>query len=383
MTLLEALDGFVTPQLLSRLSGQLGEPDSTVRSSLRMAFPTLLAGLLAKASDGGFLRHVTDLLGDSAVDPRMADDPAAVVTAAQASSPLGNLATRFLSSTFGGQLDTVTSQFAAATGLRAGTAGSLLRLASPLLMSALASRVRGGGLSALTSLLTSERTSILAALPAGLGQVIGLGRTAAQSGTAPTPEYERSRGVGWLWPVAAALALFAAWSLLRRSSTAPQVESVMMLREDTTLVDRQLPGNIQLRVPGAGLESGLLTFLEQNRPLEPATWFDFDRLLFDTGKATLRPESRPQLANVAEILKAYPSVGVKIGGYTDNVGDPASNVALSQARATNVANELAALGVPAQRLAAEGYGEEHPVADNTTEAGRAQNRRIALRVTQR
>jgi outer membrane protein OmpA-like peptidoglycan-associated protein len=189
--------------------------------------------------------------------------------------------------------------------------------------------------------------------------------------------------MGWFWPVAAALALFAAWSLLRRSSTAPPVESVMMVREDTTLVERQLPGDVQLRISKDGLENGLLTFLEDNRPLEPATWFDFDRLLFDTGKATLRPESRPQLANVAEILKVYPSVAVRIGGYTDNVGDPATNLALSRARATNVANELATLGVPAARLTAEGYGEQHPIADNTTEAGRAQNRRIALRVTQR
>jgi outer membrane protein OmpA-like peptidoglycan-associated protein len=379
MTLLEALDGLATPQLLSKLSGQLGEPESTVRSSLRMAFPTLLAGLLAKASDPGFLRQLTDLLGDAAVDPRIADDPGAVVTAAQPSSSLGNLATRFLSSSFGGRLDTVTSQFGAAAGLRTGTAGSLLRLATPLVMSALASRVRGGGLSALTSLLTAERSSITAALPAGIGQAIGIARGPA---SAATPEYERARGLRWLWPIAAALAVFAAWSLLQRSST-PQVESVMMVREETGTVDRTLPGNVRLSVPKTGLENELIVFLEQNRPIEPATWFNFDRLLFDTGKATLRPESRAQLANVAEILKAYPAVTVKIGGYTDNVGEPSANLALSQARATNVANELATLGVGAERLSAEGYGEQHPVADNTTDAGRAQNRRIALRVTAR
>jgi outer membrane protein OmpA-like peptidoglycan-associated protein len=379
MTLLEALDGLATPPLLSKLAGQLGEPDSTVRSSLRMAFPTLLAGLLAKAGDPDFLRHLTDLLSDGALDGRIADDPAAVVTAAQPSSPLGNLATRFLSSAFGGRLDTVTSQFGAAAGLRTGTAGSLLRLATPLVMGALVSRVRGGGVSALTSLLGAERNAIIAALPAGIGQAIGIGRGAA---AAPTPEYERPRGLGWIWPIAAALAVFAAWSLLRRSS-APQVESVMMVRENTGVVDRQLPGNVRLSVPATGLESELLVFLEQDRALEPATWFDFDRLLFDTGKATLRPESHAQLANVAEILKAYPSVAVKIGGYTDNVGEPSANLALSQARATNVANELATLGVPAARMSAEGYGEQHPVADNSTETGRAQNRRIALRVTAR
>jgi OmpA-OmpF porin, OOP family len=63
------------------------------------------------------------------------------------------------------------------------------------------------------------------------------------------------------------------------------------------------------------------------------------------------------------------------------VGDPAANLKLSQDRAANVMKEIVVLGVAPERLSAEGYGEQHPVADNTTETGRQQNRRIALRVT--
>jgi outer membrane protein OmpA-like peptidoglycan-associated protein len=81
------------------------------------------------------------------------------------------------------------------------------------------------------------------------------------------------------------------------------------------------------------------------------------------------------------ILKAYPAVKVKIGGYTDNVGAPAANLRLSQERADAVKQAIVHDGVGANRIVAEGYGEQHPVADNTTEGGRAQNRRIALRVT--
>jgi outer membrane protein OmpA-like peptidoglycan-associated protein len=103
-------------------------------------------------------------------------------------------------------------------------------------------------------------------------------------------------------------------------------------------------------------------------------------LLFESGSATLKPESQEQLRNIAEILKAYPNVKVKIGGYTDNVGDPAFNMKLSQDRATNVMNELVILGVASNRLEAEGYGEKHPVANNSTEEGRAKNRRISLQV---
>src|SRR5262249_32007068 len=70
-----------------------------------------------------------------------------------------------------------------------------------------------------------------------------------------------------------------------------------------------------------------------------------------------------------------------VGGYTDNTGDPGANQKLSQDRATAVFTELVTLGVPAQRMSAEGYGQQYPVADNSTDSGRAQNRRIALRVT--
>jgi outer membrane protein OmpA-like peptidoglycan-associated protein len=86
---------------------------------------------------------------------------------------------------------------------------------------------------------------------------------------------------------------------------------------------------------------------------------------------------------MVEILKAYPTVHLKIGGYTDNVGDPAANFKLSDERAKSVRNEMIKMGVEPSRLLAEGYGEQYPVASNDTEEGRAQNRRIAVRVTKK
>jgi K(+)-stimulated pyrophosphate-energized sodium pump len=147
---------------------------------------------------------------------------------------------------------------------------------------------------------------------------------------------------------------------------------------------RTLRDGTTLRIPERGVEGRLLAFIEDpDVSTDSTTWFDFDRLLFDTGSARLRPESQEQLRDVAAILKAHPNVNLKIGGYTDNVGSAGQNLTLSQQRASNVRQELVRLGVAPNRLAAEGYGQEHPVADNSTEAGRELNRRISMRVTQK
>jgi outer membrane protein OmpA-like peptidoglycan-associated protein len=145
---------------------------------------------------------------------------------------------------------------------------------------------------------------------------------------------------------------------------------------------KKLPNGIELNIPELGVENKLISFIDDTkRPVDDKTWFSFDRLTFETGKATLKPESQEQLKNISEILKAYPKVTLKIGGYTDNTGDPQVNLKLSQQRADTVMADIVRLGVNASRLKAEGYGKEHPVADNSTEEGRAKNRRIDMRVT--
>ncbi|MFD1820683.1 K(+)-stimulated pyrophosphate-energized sodium pump [Pseudarcicella hirudinis] len=147
------------------------------------------------------------------------------------------------------------------------------------------------------------------------------------------------------------------------------------------LFSKKLSSGVDLNIPENGIENNLLKFIEDaSKPVDKTTWFDFDRLTFETGKSVLKPESQEQLKNIAEILKAFPKVSIKLGGYTDNTGDAKENLMLSNERAASVKSELEKLGVSAQRLESEGYGQEHPVADNTTEEGRALNRRISIRV---
>jgi len=99
---------------------------------------------------------------------------------------------------------------------------------------------------------------------------------------------------------------------------------------------------------------------------------------FDTGKATLKPDSEAVLAEIHKLLGAHPDWKIRVEGHTDNTGAKATNQALSAQRAGSVAAWLAAKGVDKNRMTTQGFGDSKPVADNSTEDGRAKNRRVEL-----
>ena len=104
--------------------------------------------------------------------------------------------------------------------------------------------------------------------------------------------------------------------------------------------------------------------------------FVTNNILFETGKATLKPESMEEIQKVAEYMKANPTARFEVQGHTDNQGSDAINDPLSQQRAEAVVVALEDLGVDPFNLRAVGKGSHEPVADNKTEEGRAQNRRV-------
>lgn len=99
---------------------------------------------------------------------------------------------------------------------------------------------------------------------------------------------------------------------------------------------------------------------------------------FDTAKATLTAEGRRKVEEASRTLKANPTINVAVEGHTDSVGSDAYNLRLSERRAQTVADELVKDGISRSRLSTKGYGESRPVADNTTAAGKARNRRVEL-----
>ena len=101
-------------------------------------------------------------------------------------------------------------------------------------------------------------------------------------------------------------------------------------------------------------------------------------ILFDTGKATIKPESVSVMVDIIQILNEYPNAKFTVEGHTDSVGSSESNQRLSEARANSVLNFLIDEGISSTRLTAIGFGEEKPIASNGTRAGRAQNRRVEI-----
>ncbi|MDR6922401.1 MULTISPECIES: sodium-translocating pyrophosphatase [Chryseobacterium] len=115
--------------------------------------------------------------------------------------------------------------------------------------------------------------------------------------------------------------------------------------------------------------------------LDPNIWYTIENLYFETGSSDLKAGSEAQLNNLAEILNAYPDLKIKLGGYTDNTGNEESNLKLSNLRAQTAKLKLLELGIPSDRVEADGYGSQHPVcAANDTDECKAKNRRIDVRV---
>ncbi|MFN4286476.1 MAG: OmpA family protein [Lacibacter sp.] len=115
-------------------------------------------------------------------------------------------------------------------------------------------------------------------------------------------------------------------------------------------------------------------------PLTPGAALVLRYIFFDTNSDALQPSSLAELDQVVQLLQQNPSLVIEISGHTDNVGKPADNQLLSEKRARAVVQYLIQKGIGAERLRAKGYGATKPVADNATEAGRAQNRRTELQV---
>lgn len=120
----------------------------------------------------------------------------------------------------------------------------------------------------------------------------------------------------------------------------------------------------------------------QGRQTERGMLVTLGDVLFEFNRAEVKPGAQSSLRKLADFLQQYPTRRVLIEGYTDNIGSTASNDILSRRRADAVDSALMGMGVAGQRMDAVGYGEQFPIADNSTETNRALNRRVEVYIAE-
>jgi len=426
--ILDGLMGMVTPEMMGTIGNKLDESPSGIESALKGLLPSILGGMVQKA-EGGDFGGIFDLIKAKGGDFDLGNLINIIGSGNLAQNDPRDIGGGLLGSLLGSKTGSLIDAVSGMAGINKKSSSSLLGMAAPFIMSFLAKKIKGEKMDAggLVSMLLGQKSSIMSAIPAVLSSVLGFGGPATNLGAATSNVREtaattvstaKSEGGSFLrWLIPLLLLGLLAWFGLRScgdtdvtASMEDAASSITDAAKDATdaatsmagdaaatagsalsglretasgLWARALPGGAEIEAAKEGVEYSLIEFIESDKAVDKTTWFNFDALRFATAKADLDSDfSKRQIDNMVAIMKAYPDVNLKIGGYTDSDGAEASNMKLSQSRADNVKAAIVAQGIAASRLDAEGYGEQHPLCPaNDTPECKASNRRIAARVS--
>ncbi len=417
--LIDSIKSLLPDDLLSKAAGMLGENPGNVRQAINGIIPSILTGVLHKAGSGD-AHSILNL----AVDAAKNGIPENLGSLIGSGEVLASKGADILKSLFGDKVSGLTNAISSFSGVSNKSASSLLSVAAPAAMGVLGKQVTDSNLNTggLLSFLNSQKDNILNALPSALNLagVLGLGSlsgiagklsSAASSIGGGTSNAAKSdsdagsvatekvkSGSRWLLPLLLILVLIGIiWYFMNRhapNSTTPIMSDTVAVSKDTMApmpmgpeqINVKLPNGTELNAFKGGIEDQLVNFLnDPNSKPGKEVWFDFDNLNFKTGSADIANESIDQVQNIGAILKAYPKVKIKIGGYTDRRGDRVENKKLSQDRAASVAAAIKGAGAKASQITgAEGYGSSFAKASaDAPDSERKKDRHISVSVKEK
>ena len=399
----------------------LGIPEAATGKAMEALLPTILGSV---ADLGSSKSGVEGLLGSiGKLDSGLLDSVGSALGGGSNSlSKITNLGGPILNLLLGNKSAAIGDLIGNFAGLKSGIGSSLLKLAAPFILNIVGKKIKGMGVTAIMDLFKGQKSNIDAGLPKGfdLGSLgIAGGDDILDKAVDVVEDTAKAGGsmLKWLLPLFLVLMALAYFFGIRTGCGAIDntVDKANDLTENVVESTADAAGDLAegavdlakgaVSLTGDALKSVFsvvdeaakvaldkISFVagsagdQMKRFIEGGfsgdNNFRFSNLTFATGSADITSETAVEVDNIGAILKAYPNVKIAVEGYTDNTGDPDSNIALSQLRAESVKTRLVAQGISADRIATAGYGSANPVADNATPEGRAQNRRIELRIVQ-
>jgi outer membrane protein OmpA-like peptidoglycan-associated protein len=399
-TLIKSVRSVFTNDLTSKFSLLLNEIPGNVQNAVQAAIPIVLTEVLRQAGSAAGATKIANLSKQAAGNDLFGQlhelglSSGSLVTG----SSLLKKGSDFAGDLLADRKDIVIKEIGRYSGASIASASFIAGVVSFASLDSIGRQMTAGSMDAKTLALwlDTQRESIKDAIPAGLEVKAPLGIHRY-----PREKAVRTRRNMWLSVSLGSVVLFAAifliffWphkqtdmaSAANPADTIVTASAVVTTVRDTVRSEAgrvALPNGKLLDAHQGGMEDQLVTFLgDPNTKLNKKNgdWFDFTKIGFASNSASLLLESEVQLKNIVAILAAFPKAKIKIGGYSDNVGDFADNVRLSQQRADNIYAKLIDLDAKHSQLkGAKGYGPKHPVGDNGTAVGRHMNRRMSIDV---
>lgn len=388
---IETAWSYFDDSVISKASEYLGESESTIRKSLTSIIPIVLAGTIHKAEKGD-----VETLATMAKDAFKTDIlKHRINTFTHEGGGIPSYAPTMLTNLFGDKIGSIQNKVTNYFESKGASTASLFGTAVPVILALLGKHASDNNLSpsALASALFANKADIVSAIPSELGlSLFDVKKVAEPVQTFARKEEEKK--TNWWLPLLGLLLLGGLlWWFLKgnkKDTTEPTVVTEQVVVHDTLTVEKEplklsLPNGVTIDAYKGGIEDLLIKFIEDpNAKPGNDNWFDFNDLNFNTGTAEMVPDSKKELTNIIEILKAFPNVKIKIGGYTDKVGDENFNKKLSNDRANAIAKSLNDAGLGSQVLGAEGYGSDfakYPA--SAPEEDRIEDRRVSVSVREK
>lgn len=397
-SLLNTLKEYVTETALNKAATFLKEDDGQIRKAADIIMPTILSGIAQLGSSQKGMQTLQGLFDQHHFLSHLSQNVSPLFGGGSATQGLTSLGHNLLNTNiFGDKYGKVVEQIGQLTSLKNGSVAALMAMITPFAMGVCQAKIAEGQRNGVvgTALLRTQETSLISALPLSILQLLGWSSKASSPNAADAANV--SDNTTWAWLLLGLIGIGGLYYLKNQSVT-PNPPTLAALpielpKTDTTTktVTQTTPDTAQIKVialsDSVKIEAKAGSFLDSlyqelaNKASSVGKHLNFDNVNFATNSAVVPKDYQTKLDDIAKVLKAFPKVALLIEGHTDNVGNAAKNLKLSDARAAAVRAYLVSHGIEAARLATKGFGATKPTADNTTEQGRAKNRRIEAVIT--